>query len=394
MRAAATAGSHAGGGCGDARAGAGASGERRRTECDDANHATGGRNDPAGRGDDSGGHTRAIHTPRGAGRSRRRNGRNEHGTAGASAARAAHDARWLDRRGQGWHARQNARPRRGRRHGRRRRADADDRWHVRLGSARRPPCAVALRADPGASALAGKLDRGCARVLYRKLPDPAVPVADLSGGGHGLRNPLAGAGGDQRGRDGLRAGSERVQRRRGGMDAVPALDLGPVRRRRQWRRLQGPLQPGRRDLRRRQVPASRRRGYERQGGRVLLQPLPGIRRLGAAARAIARRHAAGTARGDHRPDRGAVPSACALALQRWLRDDSRPRIEPGEDARRHDDLLAGGGARDRGAGRRSRADRRLVLARTIRVAARRLWQHVRVRAARQRVRGVSGAGAA
>ena len=47
-----------------------------------------------------------------------------------------------------------------------------------------------------------------------------------------------------------------------GLDAVHALDLGDLRRRRQQRRPQGPLQPGRRDLRRRALPQGRRR---RQG---------------------------------------------------------------------------------------------------------------------------------
>ena len=46
-----------------------------------------------------------------------------------------------------------------------------------------------------------------------------------------------------------------------------------------------------------------------------------------------------------------------------FRDATGARIDSREDARRHDDLLAGGRARDRGAGRRSRADRRLALAR-------------------------------
>ena len=47
-----------------------------------------------------------------------------------------------------------------------------------------------------------------------------------------------------------------------GLDAVHPLDLGDVRRRRQRRRPQGPLQPGRRDLRRGPLPEGRRR---RQG---------------------------------------------------------------------------------------------------------------------------------
>ena len=61
-----------------------------------------------------------------------------------------------------------------------------------------------------------------ARLLHRKLPDPAVPAADLPGGRHRLRHPMAGAGRDQRGRDRLRARPQRLQRRRRGLDAVPA----------------------------------------------------------------------------------------------------------------------------------------------------------------------------
>ena len=73
---------------------------------------------------------------------------------------------------------------------------------------------------------------------------------------------------------------------------------------------------------------------------------------------------------------------------------SRRRSGAGKDARRNDDLLAGGGARDRRAGRRSRAGRRLALARALRRAARRLRQHLRVRAARRSRFGVPGARAA
>ena len=48
-----------------------------------------------------------------------------------------------------------------------------------------------------------------------------------------------------------------LHRRRARLDAVPALELGDVRRRRQRRRPEGPLQPGRRDLRRRPLPEGR-----------------------------------------------------------------------------------------------------------------------------------------
>ena len=57
----------------------------------------------------------------------------------------------------------------------------------------------------------------------------------------------------------LRHQPQRLQRRRGRLDAVPPLELGSLRGRRQRRRPQGPLQPGRRDLRRRPLPQGRRR---------------------------------------------------------------------------------------------------------------------------------------
>ena len=60
----------------------------------------------------------------------------------------------------------------------------------------------------------------------------------------------------------LRHQPQRLQRRRRRLDAVPALELGNVRARRQRRRPQGPLQPGRRDLRRGPLPQGRRRQHD------------------------------------------------------------------------------------------------------------------------------------
>ena len=73
-------------------------------------------------------------------------------------------------------------------------------------------------------------------------------------------------------------------RRRGRLDAVHARDLAAVRRRRAERRLRGPVQPGRRDLRRRALPARRRRRDRPARRDPRLQPLRRICRLGAAAR--------------------------------------------------------------------------------------------------------------
>ena len=92
------------------------------------------------------------------------------------------------------------------------------------------------------------------QLRHRLVRDPALPAADLPGVRHPVRDSLGGARLDQQDRDRLRHQPQRLQRRRGRLDAVPALDLGDLRRRRQRRRPQGPLQPGRRDLRGRQLP--------------------------------------------------------------------------------------------------------------------------------------------
>ena len=97
-----------------------------------------------------------------------------------------------------------------------------------------------------------------AELLHRQVPDPSVPAPDLPGRRHAVRHALGGPRRDQRDRDRLRPQPQRLLRRRPGLDAVHALHLEDVRRRRQPRRRQGPLQPGRRDLRGRALPARRR----------------------------------------------------------------------------------------------------------------------------------------
>ena len=99
-------------------------------------------------------------------------------------------------------------------------------------------------------------------LLHRQLPDPAVPAADLSGGRHPVQRAVAGPGRDQRDRDRLRPQPVGLHRGRRGLDAVHALDLEALRRRRQRRRRGRPLQPGRRDLQRRPLPARGRRLQE------------------------------------------------------------------------------------------------------------------------------------
>ena len=144
-------------------------------------------------------------------------------------------------------------------------------------------------------------------LLHRPLPDPAVPAADLPGGGHAVRHPLGAAGRDQRDRDRLRPQPARLHRGRPGLDAVHAGDLEVLRRRRQQRRPDGPVQPGRRDLRRRALPEGRgrRQGHPRRDLR--LQPRRLVRRLGPAARAADRRPAVQPGRLAHGPDRGPLP---------------------------------------------------------------------------------------
>ena len=68
------------------------------------------------------------------------------------------------------------------------------------------------------------------QLRHRLLRDPALPAADLPGLRHRIRDPLGGAGLDQQNRDRLRHQPQRLQRRRRRLDAVPALELGNLRR--------------------------------------------------------------------------------------------------------------------------------------------------------------------
>ena len=99
------------------------------------------------------------------------------------------------------------------------------------------------------------------QLRHRPVHDPALPAADLPGLRNPVRDPLAGARLDQPDRDRVRHQPQRLHRRRARLDAVHPLDLEDVRRRRQRRRPQGSLQPGRRDLRRGPLPEGRRRRH-------------------------------------------------------------------------------------------------------------------------------------
>ena len=96
-------------------------------------------------------------------------------------------------------------------------------------------------------------------LLHRQVPHPRLPALDLPGRRHPVRRAVGGPRGDQRDRDELRAQPQRVQRGRDRLDAVHPLELEGVRSRRQRRRQEGPVQPGRRDLRRGALPQGRRR---------------------------------------------------------------------------------------------------------------------------------------
>ena len=152
-----------------------------------------------------------------------------------------------------------------------------------------------------------------------------------------------------------------------GLDAVHPVDLGNVRRRRQRRRGQGPLQPRRRDLRRGPLPERRRHARRHLRRDLLLQPRRLVRRRGARKRRLLRRRRRRSAAGGGllahpparspdlhaRPPTGATPfppntwkpsrppppatnsadeGVWALAAVARLESELRPRHDQGADA--------------------------------------------------------------
>ena len=111
-------------------------------------------------------------------------------------------------------ARPRPRPRRRRRRRRRQHHPAQRRRSAH----ERQPVDVARAARPG--------PRRRAELLHRQVPHPAVPAADLPGRRRRVRRALGGARGDQRDRDRLRAQPERLLGRRAGLDAVHARHAG------------------------------------------------------------------------------------------------------------------------------------------------------------------------
>ncbi len=87
--------------------------------------------------------------------------------------------------------------------------------------------------------------------------------------------------------------------------------------------------------------------------------------LGDAARPAARRHPAELLGAITGLTEARFPVHAAAHFSDGFPTVAGKRIEPAADARRHDDLLAGGRSRDRRAGRRNRADRRLAHARAV-----------------------------
>ena len=141
----------------------------------------------------------------------------------------------------------------------------------------RRPDAAATR--PSSTRSPARRRHGRPELRHRQVQGADLPAADLPGRRHPVRHPLGGAGRDQRDRDRLRPQPERVVRRRGRLDAVPALHLEDLGRRRQPRRQARPVQPGGRDLRRRPLPQGRRRHRQHPQGRLRLQPRWLVRRL-------------------------------------------------------------------------------------------------------------------
>ena len=157
------------------------------------------------------------------------------------------------------------------------------------------------------------------RRAARPLSDPAVPAPDLPGGGGRVRRAVAGAGRDQRDRDRLRPQPQRLQRRRAGLDAVHAAVVEGLRRGRQRRRAQGPLQPRRRDLRRRALPEGRGGQGRHPPGDLRLQPRRLVRPVGDAAGQAGPPAAARPRGRAHGPHRGSLPGG----RPRHLREEGR-----------------------------------------------------------------------
>ena len=172
----------------------------------------------------------------------------------------------------------------------------------------------------------------------------------------------------------------------GWMQFMP-VELGGLRGRRQQGRPQGPVQPGRRDLRRRPLPEGRRRRQGPARRDLGLQPRRLVRRHGAPARAADRRPPRRPRRLAHRPHAGPLPRAGQGHVRergqarrpRGRQGHARLRRRLGGAARRHPHLRQEGRARRRRQRRPHRRHRPLPPPRQLREAPGRLRQHVHVR---------------
>ena len=111
-------------------------------------------------------------------------------------------------------------------------------------------------------------------------------------------------------------------------------ELGGLRRRRQRRRREGPVQPGRRDLRRGALPQGGRRRDRPLPRDLRLQPRRLVRRVGAAAGARDRRHAGRPRRLADRPHAGPLPRRGARHVRRRARREGRHAAGRGRERRR------------------------------------------------------------
>ena len=182
-------------------------------------------------------------------------------------------------------------------------------------------------------------------------------------------------------------------RRRDGLDAVHPVELEALRRRRQRRRQEGPLQPGRRDLRGRALPQGGGRRAGSAQGDLRLQPRRLVRRLRAHAGALHRRHAVRPRRLAERPDAGPASRSMPRRSTPTTSPSARPtrRVARGKNAalpveanttRRGINIFAKAGlAGRRRPGRQDRQGRPERAPRQLRDAARRLRQHLHLRAA-------------
>ena len=145
-------------------------------------------------------------------------------------------------------------------------------------------------------------------LLHREVPHPALPAprstrppaSSTACGGRSWRRstrsrPTTGA-----------TSTSRAPARSGGCSSCPS-SWKAVRRRRQRGRPQGPLQPGRRDLRRRALPARRQRRRGPAPRDVRLQPRRLVRGLRPDAARAHRRPAGRARRVADRPDPGPLP---------------------------------------------------------------------------------------